>query len=124
MAAVGRYLEAPQLADVEVEADGRLFHAHRIVLARHSLRLRRILEDAAHLPLPLRIVVRSWGACEEGELPEGDFTHGHIELPPGAWPMVASFMYAGSVMLHSNNVLPLFDSAARLKVCGYSIHDL
>ena len=124
MEGLRRYLESSQLADVEVEADGRLFPAHRIVLARHSLLLRQLFQNlhgSPHFALPHRLIVRS----EEGEhTTEG--TKGsddvmesankiEVVLPPGAWPLVASFMYQGSVLLHPNNVLPLFDSAARLQ---------
>jgi hypothetical protein len=119
MEGLGRYLESSQLADVEVEADGRVFPAHRIVLARHSLLLRQIFEDAPEELLPLRlVVVCSPGTPCSAVVKEEKEGAGKVEvvLPPGAWPLVASFMYEGWVLLHPNNVLPLFDCAVRLKV--------
>jgi hypothetical protein len=124
MEGLRRYLESSQLADVEVEADGRLFPAHRIVLARHSLLLRQLfqnLHDSPHFALPHRLIVRSEKGEHTTEWTKGcdDVMEGankiEVVLPPGAWPLVASFMYQGSVLLHPNNVLPLFDSAARLQ---------
>lgn len=121
MRRLGRFLDSARLADVEVLADGRSYHAHRVVLARHSLVLRGLFtkegnHGMVHGPFRLSVSTPCPGPERHDEGEEGaSQASGAVELPPGVWPLLAAYMYEESLVLHQHNVLPLFDSAVRLK---------